>query len=69
MNSPSPVYNMNKSEWLNIDHKLLKIIHSRTSGNKSLITIISCANVVCSTFPSMLILQAIHKAYKGEVAN
>ena len=64
MNRPSRIYNMDES-GMPLDHKPPRVvarkgtkkIHCHTSGNKSQITILACANAVGTTLPPMVIFQ------------
>ena len=78
-NNPSCISNMDESGML-LEHKPPRVvarkrtkkIHSRTSGNKSQVTIIACANAAGTTLPPMVIFdgQRFNPEWsKGEIPN
>ena len=79
LNRPSRIYNMDESR-MPLDHKQLKRVakkgmkkvHGPSSGDKSQITLVACANAAGSVLPPMLIFKGErlnHEWTKGEVPN
>ena len=64
MGCPNRIYNMDES-GMPLDHKLPKVVarkgtrkvHCHTSGNKSQITVLVCANAAGSVVPPMVIFE------------
>ena len=79
LNKPARTYNMDKS-GMPLDHKQLKRVaekgtkkvHGAASGDKSQITLVTCANAAGHVLPPMLIFKGErlnHEWTKGEVPN
>ena len=79
MDKPSRMYNMDES-GMPLDHRQLncivpknaKKVHGPSSGNKTQITILVCANAVGTMLPPMVIFKDERLNYewtRGEVPN
>lgn len=78
-NAPHRIFNMDET-GMPLDHKPKKVValkgakkvHCRTSGNKSQVTVLACANAAGSILPPMVIFDGkrLNPEYtKGEVPN